>query len=72
MSTRSRKRREGHKKGGGALRGLRSGFQRATGTAGAGGEASAAPKKKSSRLANVLWTLLLVAAVGFFLYRRSR
>jgi len=48
--------------GGGVLTSMREGFKRA---AGAGDE----PKEKPSRLSNILWTVLLLAAVGFLIYR---
>ena len=47
---------------GGVLTSMREGFKRA---AGAGDE----PKEKPSRLSNILWTVLLLAAVGFLIYR---
>ena len=47
--------------GGGVMQSLRSGFRRAAGVE----SANDGPSTKS----NVLWTLLLVAAVAFFLYR---
>ncbi|MBX3275717.1 MAG: hypothetical protein KF729_35985 [Sandaracinaceae bacterium] len=48
--------------GGGVMQGLRNGFKRA---AGAGDE----NEEKPSTLSNVLWTILLLAAIGLLLYR---
>lgn len=47
--------------GGGVMQSMRSGFKRA---AGVGDEA-----EKPSTASNLIWTLLLLAAVGFLLYR---
>lgn len=46
--------------GGGVLQSIRSGFRRAAGVE---------ESKESSRLGNILWTLLLIAAVALLLYR---
>lgn len=53
--------RGGPRTGGGVMQGIRSGLRRA---AGAGDS-----NEKPSTLGNVLWTLVLLAAVGFLLYR---
>ncbi|HEY8432642.1 MAG TPA: hypothetical protein VIL20_29930 [Sandaracinaceae bacterium] len=42
------------------LQSIRSGFRRAAGVE---------ESKESSRLGNILWTLLLIAAVALLLYR---
>ena len=47
--------------GGGVMQNIRSGFQRA---AGAGEK-----EEKPSTLSNVIWTVVLLAAVAFLLYR---
>ena len=76
----SKKRRKKKKKGGGAgasgtsqgggggggssggvMQSIRSGFRRAAGVEEA--------KEKPSTVSNVVWTLVLLAAVGFLIYR---
>ena len=47
--------------GGGVMQSIRSGFKRAAGV-----EES---KEKPSTLSNILWMLVLLAAIGVFLYR---
>ncbi len=59
MSTTKESARSG---GGGVLQSMRSGFKRAAG-------AEDGPEEKPSTLSNVLWTVLLVAALGFLIYR---
>lgn len=46
---------------GGVMQSIRSGFKRAAGV-----EES---KEKPSTLSNIIWTLVLLAAVGFLIYR---
>jgi hypothetical protein len=67
-ASRKRKRRGGApKKRSGMMIGMRGGFKKmAQSVTGA----SAGKEKKSSALSNALWFLVLLAAVGFFLYRR--
>lgn len=48
--------------GGGVMQGLRNGFKRAAGQGEDTGE-------KPSTLSNILWTVVLLAALGFLLYR---
>jgi hypothetical protein len=67
MSTRSRRRKQGKAaSGGGALRGMRSGFKKAAGVA--AGDATKPPAK--SPIGTIVTVLLLIAAVALFLYRR--
>lgn len=47
--------------GGGVMQSIRAGFRRAAG--------AEEPSKDSSRLGNIVWTILLIAAVAFLLYR---
>lgn len=47
--------------GGGVMQSIRSGFRRAAG---------AEESKESSRLGNIVWTIILIAAIAFFLYRQ--
>ncbi|MEQ8457401.1 MAG: hypothetical protein RLO52_11165 [Sandaracinaceae bacterium] len=49
--------------GGGVMQSMRNGFKSAVGA----GESS--KKKKDSTLSNVLWTVVLIGAIGFLLYR---
>ena len=49
--------------GGGVMQNIRSGFQRAAGVD------DGSKSEKSSTVSNVLWTIALLAAVGFLLYR---
>ncbi|HJL15594.1 MAG TPA: hypothetical protein RMH99_08065 [Sandaracinaceae bacterium LLY-WYZ-13_1] len=49
--------------GGGVMQSMRAGFRRAAGAENAKGD------DKPSTLSNVLWTVVLLAAVGFLLYR---
>jgi len=62
---RARKRKRGSGSsssgGGGAMQSIRSGFRRAAGV-----EKS---KSGSSTVANVIWTLILLAAIALLLYR---
>ena len=46
---------------GGVMQSIRSGFQRAAGVDDS--------KEKPSTLSNILWALVLLAAIGVFLYR---
>jgi hypothetical protein len=67
MSTRSRQRKQGKaRSSGGALRGLRSGFKKAVGRD-PGGDTVA----KGSLRGTILTVLILLAAIGFFLYRQG-
>ncbi len=51
--------------GGGLMQSMRSGFKRAAGV----GDDTGGESDKPSTLSNVLWTVLLLAAVGALLYR---
>ncbi|MCA9604216.1 MAG: hypothetical protein KC619_01390 [Myxococcales bacterium] len=48
--------------GGGVMQSMRAGFKRAAGV-------EDGPEEKPSTLSNILWTLLLLAALGFLIYR---
>jgi hypothetical protein len=69
MGKRDRRRRErvARKKRGGALMGMRSGFQRA-----AKGVSSPSPKSRGGRAVNALITIVLLAAAAFLILRRFR
>ncbi|MEC7525471.1 MAG: hypothetical protein VYE22_36645 [Myxococcota bacterium] len=49
--------------GGGVMQSMRNGFKSAVGAG------DSQPKQKESTLSNVLWTIVLIAAVAFLLYR---
>jgi hypothetical protein len=66
-ASRGKRKRRGAapKKKTGVMVGMRGGFQRVAKSV-TGGNA------KSSTLSNILWTVVLLAALGLFLYRRMR
>ena len=66
-----RKRRSGGspKKKSGLMIGMRGGFKKLAHSVTGSDEAAAKP---SSPLTNVLWAVLLLGALGFFLYRRLK
>ncbi len=49
--------------GGGVMQSLRNGFKRAAGAE------DGAEESKPSTVSNIIWTVLLLAALGFLLYR---
>ena len=59
MSTTKESARAG---GGGVMQSMRAGFKRAAGV-------DDGPQEKPSTLSNILWTVLLLAALGFLIYR---